>query len=55
MVSWLSGWWRAASCSGCGGGRSVGALAIGVLELVVSVLGVDEVDEVLLSVGEGGG
>ena len=46
VVCGLSGWWSADSRSGCGGGRSVGALAIGVLELAVSVLEVGEVDEV---------
>ena len=57
VVCGLSGWWPADSCTGCGGDRSAGALAIGVLELAVSVLAVDEVDEVdeaLLLVGEGG-
>ena len=53
VVCGMSGW-PADSCCGCGGDRSVGALAIGVLELAVSVLEVDEVDEALLSVGEGG-
>ena len=54
VVCGLSGWWPADSPSGCGGDRSVGALAIGVLELAVSVLEVDEDDEALLSVGEDG-
>ena len=39
---------------GCGAGE-VGALAVGVLELVVSVLDVDEVVEALLSLGDDGG
>ena len=47
------------AASGCDGGRSVaggvGALAIGVLELVESVLDVDEFVEELLLVGEAGG
>ena len=40
---------------GCCGAARVGALAVGVLELVVSVLGVDEVVETPLSVGDDGG
>ena len=47
------------AASGCDGGRSVAggacALAIGVLELVESVLDVDEFVEELLLVGEAGG
>ena len=40
---------------GCCGAGGVGALAVGVLELVVSVLDVDEVVETPLSVGDDGG
>ena len=41
--------------AGCCGAGEVGALAVGVLELVVSVLDVDEVVEALLSLGDDGG
>ena len=41
--------------AGCCGAGGVGALAVGVLELVVSVLDVDEVVEALLSLGDDGG